>query len=303
MRVLTGLLSVLLLSLATMVGAETLTYTTYYHNDHLGSPVAATDADGELLWRAHFRPYGERQEAPRDANFGTVGYTGHAQDKDSGLVYAGARYMDPMLGRFMAVDPVGFQTSNPLSFNRYAYGSNNPQKYVDPDGRIIETAWDVASIAMGVASTGANIAAGNYGKAAVDVVGVVVDTAAMLVPGVPGGAGAGIKAFRAADEVADVAKNVGKPDFIVSPNGTAMPTSKDFNLVDSNEKGGDWFQIHNKHTDAAVDGSPHTHYPKRHDRNTTREIKRTDGADLDHADNVLRSRVMRERRSRSDKGG
>lgn len=204
MRVLTGLLSVLLLSLATMAGAETLTYTTYYHNDHLGSPVAATDADGELLWRAHFRPYGERQEDPRDANFGTVGYTGHTQDKDSGLVYAGARYMDPMLGRFMAVDPVGFQTSNPLSFNRYAYGSNNPQKYVDPDGRVIETAWDVASIAMGVASTGANIAAGNYGKAAVDVVGVVVDTAAMLVPGVPGGAGAGIKAFRAADEVADV---------------------------------------------------------------------------------------------------
>ncbi|MBU3058705.1 RHS domain-containing protein, partial [Pseudomonas indica] len=30
--------------------AETLTFTTYYHNDHLGNPVAATDERGDLLW-------------------------------------------------------------------------------------------------------------------------------------------------------------------------------------------------------------------------------------------------------------
>jgi hypothetical protein len=66
-----------------------------------------------------------------------------------------------------------------------------------------------------------------------------------------------------------------------------MPTNKDFNLVDSNKAGGDWFQIHNNHTDAKVNGSPHTHYPKQHDLNTTREIKKTDGADLDHATTYL----------------
>lgn len=82
-----------------------------------------------------------------------------------------------------------------------------------------------------------------------------------------------------------------------------MPTNKDFNLVDSSNKGGDWFQIHNKHTDAKVDGSPHTHYPKQHDRNRTREIKRTDGTDLDYADNMLRNGTMRERRNRRDDGG
>jgi hypothetical protein len=43
-----------------------------------------------------------------------------------------------------------------------------------------------------------------------------------------------------------------------------MPTNKEFNLVDSNKKGGDWFQIHNKHTDAKVGGSPYYHYPKQH---------------------------------------
>ncbi|ASP38602.1 hypothetical protein CHH28_07895 [Bacterioplanes sanyensis] len=94
-----------------------------------------------------------------------------------------------------------------------------------------------------------------------------------------------------------------KPDFIVSPNGTTMPTNKDFNLVDSNKQGGDWFQIHNKHTDAKVDGSPHTHYPKQHANSRTREIKSTDGADIDRADQALRDGLMRERLDRKDKGG
>lgn len=28
----------------------------YYHNDALGSPVAATDEDGEVLWREDYAP-------------------------------------------------------------------------------------------------------------------------------------------------------------------------------------------------------------------------------------------------------
>ncbi|OGQ53939.1 MAG: hypothetical protein A3J24_00590 [Deltaproteobacteria bacterium RIFCSPLOWO2_02_FULL_53_8] len=134
-------LLLVLVSLAGSVQAGTLTFTTYYHNDHLGSPVAATDESNELLWRAHFRPYGERQENPSDSAFGTPGYTGHAQDKDSGLVYAGARYYDPMVGRFMAVDPVGVDPGSPGSFNRYAYANNNPHRYVDPNGESAVTAF------------------------------------------------------------------------------------------------------------------------------------------------------------------
>jgi uncharacterized protein RhaS with RHS repeats len=47
----------------------------------------------------------------------------------------GARYYDPVIGRFMGVDPVGFQEGNVHSFNRYAYANNNPYKFVDRDGR------------------------------------------------------------------------------------------------------------------------------------------------------------------------
>lgn len=59
---------------------------------------------------------------------------------------------------------------------------------------------------MGVASFGANVAAGNVVGAAVDAVGIVVDTAAAAVPGVPGGAGAAINAARGVDKARDVLK-------------------------------------------------------------------------------------------------
>ncbi len=50
----------------------------------------------------------------------------------------GARYYNPALGRFMAMDPVGFQEGNIHSHNRYTYANNNPYKFVDPDGREAE---------------------------------------------------------------------------------------------------------------------------------------------------------------------
>ncbi|GHB58824.1 hypothetical protein GCM10008107_04860 [Psychrosphaera saromensis] len=50
-----------------------------------------------------------------------------------------ARYYDPVIGRFYSNDPVGYVDRNPVnSFNRYSYASNNPYKYVDPDGREVK---------------------------------------------------------------------------------------------------------------------------------------------------------------------
>lgn len=106
---------------------------TYYHNDALGSPVAATDADGNLLWREIYEPFGRRFEQDPSSDGNSRWYTGH-QETDYGLVYMGARHYDPLLGRFLSVDPVRFVESNPTSFNRFAYANNNPYIFVDPDG-------------------------------------------------------------------------------------------------------------------------------------------------------------------------
>ncbi len=111
----------------------------FYHNDHLGSPIAASDDFGELLWEEEYQPYGEKINAVDYPS--TVGYTGHQHDEGTGLTYMQARYYDPVVGRFMGVDPVGFVEGNPVSFNRFAYGNNNPYKFVDPDGRQATLLW------------------------------------------------------------------------------------------------------------------------------------------------------------------
>jgi RHS repeat-associated protein len=111
---------------------------TYYHNDLLGSPMAATDAAGQVLWRETWLPYGERLQGEEASLSNKIRYTSRHQDDDTGLVYMGARYYDPLVGRFQSVDAEGFKESNVHSFNRYAYANNNPYRYNDPDGRSAE---------------------------------------------------------------------------------------------------------------------------------------------------------------------
>lgn len=125
----------LLLSLGLSHSAQAIETITYYHLDAQGSPVAATNEQGQVIWREYYTPYGERLNKDPAATANTRWYTGHPHDDDTGLTYMGARYYDPTLGRFMAIDPAPFTEDNPHSFNRYAYANNNPYRYVDPDGR------------------------------------------------------------------------------------------------------------------------------------------------------------------------
>lgn len=104
----------------------------------LRSPIAATDINGKKLWEQHYQPYGERLDKAVGAD-NPQWYTGKVEDKDDGLMYYGARYYDPVIGRFMAVDPVGFNAKKPMSFNRYAYAADNPYFYTDPTGMLEET--------------------------------------------------------------------------------------------------------------------------------------------------------------------
>ena len=63
-----------------------------------------------------------------------LGFTGHVNDADTGLVYMQQRYYDPIAARFLSVDPI-VTDEKAEHFNRYEYANNNPYRYVDPDGR------------------------------------------------------------------------------------------------------------------------------------------------------------------------
>lgn len=109
-----------------------LTGTRYYHTDALGSPVMVTNQSRTILERREYEPYGAQLSPSPDDG---PGYTGHVFDSTTGLNYMQQRYYDPLIGRFLSVDPVTPDPDTGSSFNRYWYAANNPYRYIDPDGR------------------------------------------------------------------------------------------------------------------------------------------------------------------------
>jgi len=152
---------------------------TYYHNDALGSPIAASDSEGNILWRESYQPYGERQQREPRANANRRWFTSHVEDADTGLLYMQARYYDPRIGRFMSMDPVGFVASNPMSFNRYLYVNNNPYKYVDPDGEFLV----IGAIIGAAVEVGAQLITNGGDFSSLDVSDIVVAGAVGFVTG------------------------------------------------------------------------------------------------------------------------
>ena len=123
-------------------------------------------------------------------------------DAETGLDYFGARYYSAPTGRFTTVDPVYTWRENlldPQRWNRYAYGRNNPLRYKDPDGRLIETIADVGFIGYDLFDIGRSFFRGEgvsgtqWGALGADVLGAAI----------PFATGGGI-AVRAATKVDDV---------------------------------------------------------------------------------------------------
>jgi len=57
-----------------------------------------------------------------------------------------ARYYDPVIGRFLAEDPMNMLSMemNPGYFNRYMYTMNDPINFIDPTGMVVELTGNAA---------------------------------------------------------------------------------------------------------------------------------------------------------------
>ncbi len=121
----------------------------WYLKNHLGSTmlVYGTQSDanpahvdiGSMLAAYDYRAFGEMVElTPPPTGKVTENFTGKEHDDEIALDYFGARYLDPMLGMWISVDPAR-QFASP-----YLYAGNgvNPVNVVDPDGKVVSVRKD-----------------------------------------------------------------------------------------------------------------------------------------------------------------
>jgi len=127
---------------------------TYLLGDHLGSTSLATDETGALLVETRYKAWGEVRYTTENSTLPTrYTYTGQysyvsddATDLGNlgfGLMYYGARFYDPALGRFSSADTIiPEQTQGTQAWDRFAYVNNNPIRNADPTGHIGEDCGD-----------------------------------------------------------------------------------------------------------------------------------------------------------------
>jgi len=145
----------------------------FYHPDHLGSTNIVTDQYGSTVEETEYTPFGETIQGGESRYL----FTGQEKDKETDLMYYGARYYSPYFKRFTQPDTIISDIYDPQSLNRYSYVRNNPLKYTDPSGHFVlsATAFTILTI---VATTVAATAAGYaFGYTA----GTVIDSGAQVV--------------------------------------------------------------------------------------------------------------------------
>ncbi|WP_425375819.1 RHS repeat-associated core domain-containing protein [Pseudomonas marginalis] len=101
----------------------------HYQLDHLGTPQELTDPDGEIVWSAHYRAYGQISRLDKGTIDNPLRFQGQYFDQESGLHYNRHRYYNPDVGRYLTPDPVKLGGG----INAYLYAPN-PTGWVDPLG-------------------------------------------------------------------------------------------------------------------------------------------------------------------------
>jgi RHS repeat-associated protein len=103
------------------------------------TPRLITDETGVRMTSHTYWPFGRKASDPSQNSY-QMKYTGHERDAydesstSDDLDSMHARFYNPIVARFMSVDPLAGSIAAPQSLNRYAYVMGNPLRYRDPRG-------------------------------------------------------------------------------------------------------------------------------------------------------------------------
>ena len=116
------------------------------HTDNLGSVIAMTGINGNLIEAMGFDAWGSRRSLggappsiatePSQVTELTdnKGYTGQEMIDFLELAHLNGRVYDPLISKFLSGDPFVTDPVNGQNYNRYSYVLNNPANFTDPTG-------------------------------------------------------------------------------------------------------------------------------------------------------------------------
>ena len=115
----------------------------YYAFDAIGHTRQLTDAMGVVVSSYNYSPFGIPLQTDETIPnpFKYVGRYG-VMEEGNGLRFMRARYYEPNTGRFLQIDPIGYDGGS----NLYAYVKNNPSNYIDPEGELVITTGTLLTI-------------------------------------------------------------------------------------------------------------------------------------------------------------
>jgi RHS repeat-associated protein len=102
----------------------------FFHCDHIGTPIALTDREGNIAWAARLDPFGNLLEEYNPHKIEqNIRLPGQYHDRESDLYYNRHRYYDPKIGAYINQDPIGVLGG--VNLSKYA---DNPLQQIDPRG-------------------------------------------------------------------------------------------------------------------------------------------------------------------------
>ena len=122
---------------------QTLQSASYHYliTDHLGTPQLAINGQGQQTWKMHSDAFGNIALDSNNQMTLNLRFPGQYYDQETGLSYNYQRDYNPKIGRYIQSDPLGLNGG----INSFVYVENNPLKYMDARGELIQFAPAVAN--------------------------------------------------------------------------------------------------------------------------------------------------------------
>ena len=113
---------------STPIAMTTSSKTYKVYADHLNTPRRVVDENNNIVWKWESRPFGETK--PTGTLEFNLRFAGQYFDNETGIHYNINRDYNPIIGRYIQSDPIGFDGG----FTTFAYVNGNPIMFVDLEG-------------------------------------------------------------------------------------------------------------------------------------------------------------------------